>query len=163
MTTVAAVVNISHDDAAFPPAGANQGLIPFWYTATWDGTATDVDNVGDALILSPVFPDVAYIFNGTGGLTVKYSDLDSDGTPLLSFNIGFGAVDGVLDFLIVTGTTGAETGIAETQALLTSSNPWIDVGGLYMIADVTAAAETAAAGTISVGGYYTQNVIESTA
>jgi len=157
MTAAGAVLDLSGQiSPRFPPAGSNYGIIPFDVNVELD--VLDCDHTGDAILIFQ-FPSVAFLFNGTGGMVAKYDDMDTHGTPTVAFNVGVGAVDGVLDYILITGSTGAETGIAETQATLTSANPWLDVGDLYLILDVTAVGTTPADGGVRIGGWYTQQLI----
>ena len=158
MTAAGAIATLSHVDASFPPAGANQGCIPFWITATISAT-TQLDHADDKLILSPVFPDVAYILNSPGSLVAYATNIAAAD---LDVTFGFGGADGVLDFAMIT-VVDAGSGAATTDpsATIDAQLPWLDIGGLYLIADVVTAATTPATGTFQIGGWYTQNVIHS--
>jgi len=147
---------ISDHPASALPAGANQGLIPFWVTCTMDNTLW-TDDIGDSYLLVGPFPDVAYMPNSPAGLFVDVSDMDTGG-PTLDIDFGIGASDGTLDYTLIDsgGAGGAASALAATP--IATQGAWLDVGGLYIIGDVIAAATTYAAGTIQVGGMYTQNV-----
>lgn len=136
-------------------AGSNQGVIPFWVTCTIATTAID-DNDDKMLLLGP-FPTVAYIPNAAPALFVSLSDMDTGG-PTLDIDFGFGASDGVLDFTLINSAGGGGAAGAYESTPVAGQGAWIDVGGLYVIGHVIAAATTPAAGTIQVGGMYTQNV-----
>lgn len=161
MTAAGALANISHVDASWPPAAANMGCVPFWITATISAT-TMLDHADDKLICSPQFPPVAYILNSPGSLVAYATEIAAAD---LDVSFGFGGADGVLDFgigLIAATDVGAGAATAHSSATITAQLPWLDIGGLYLIADITTAATTPAVGTFQIGGWYTQNVIHST-
>jgi hypothetical protein len=153
-----AIHDLSHVDAHFPPAGSDKGCTPFWVTATISAT-TQIDHDDDKLILAGPFPTVAYILNSPGSLVAYATDMASAD---LDLSFGFGATDGVLDFaMIIVVDAGVGAATTDPSATIDAQLPWLDVGGLYLIADVVNLAATPATGTIQIGGWYTQNVIHS--
>ena len=154
MTAAGAVLSLSQN-SSFPPASSDRGTIPVWISATIPTTATD--HADDSILLSGQLPPVAYIKNQAGAFVARWADLDS--STGLDFDLGFGDVDGVLNLtLINNGTTASQSvGVAES-AQLAATDPWIDIGGLYVIMEIIAAATTSVAGVVQVGFEYTQNV-----
>lgn len=157
MTIVA--IDRTNSNAWFPPAGADRSVVPVW--AELDIASTDVDATTDGILLVGPMPANSYFPNTSGGLWVKLTDMDTGG-PSLDIDFGFGGSDAVLDFtLINTGGGGGAAG-NYASAVVSGQDPWIAVGGLYVVADVIAAATTEAAGTIEVGFLYSLNVIKDT-
>ena len=140
---------------SFPNAGADRGECPVWITCTIASTMVDHDD--DNILLAGPLPAVAYIANTTGAFFARWTDLDT--STGLDFDLGFGGSDGVLDFtLINNGTTASQSAGVGVGAQLAAQDPWLDIGGLYVVMEVIAAATTAAAGTVQVGFKYNQNV-----
>jgi hypothetical protein len=158
--SAAATKSMLDGNASFPPAAANMGLIPFWVER--EVAAIDFDHADDNWVIAGPFPDVAYFPNAAGMLfAASLSDLtDAD----LDVTFGFGGTDGVLDYALLAvvdfGVTAA-TCNSMTESL-DAQPAFIDIGGLYLVAEVVnVAGANPAAGTFQVGGYYTQNVIKS--
>jgi hypothetical protein len=142
---------------SFPSAGSDRGTNPVWISASI--VTTHIDHADDSILLAGPMPTVAYIKNAAGVFVARWTDLDTNAVETLDFDLGFGGSDGVLDFTFINnGTASEDAGVAE-NAQLAAQDPWIDVGGLYLIMEVIAVAATPAAGTVQVGFEYTQNVI----
>lgn len=104
----------------------------------------------DEQILLIKFPDDGDVFLLRDALTDLYivpSDMDTNGSPLITFTLGIGDSDGVVDTALITDSQAARTGAADN---LDAVGAPLDVSGKYLIFDVTAAAATAAAGTLGV-------------
>jgi len=158
MTAAGLLYDLSHEDAAFPPAGSDKGCTPFWVTATIDD-ALALDHADDKLILAGPFPTVAYILNSPGSLVAYCSNIS---TADLDLTFGFGGADGVLDFAMITVVdAGKAAATTDPSVTIDAQLPWLDIGGLYLIADVVTAADTPVVGTIQMAGWYTQNVVHS--
>jgi len=158
MTIVA--IDRTNSNLWFPPAGADRNVIPVW--AECDISATDVDATTDAILLVGPMPANSYFPNTAGALWVKLTDMDTGG-PSLDIDFGFGAgADGILDFTLINSAGGGGAAGNYASAVVAGQDPWIDVSGLYVIADVITAATTEAAGTIEVGFLYSQNVLKDT-
>jgi hypothetical protein len=92
----------------------------------------------------------------TQAFALRTTDLDTNGTPLISLDVGFGDVDGVIDTAIIsTATIGRTGGIVPAD---TAADEIYDVSGKYLIVDVAAAPATAAAGTITLYGVTTSGI-----
>lgn len=126
-------------------------------TADWvkvSLAATQVDNTNDQ-VLCYLFPDRAYLWGGADGLRVKATDMDT-GTPALTMNFGIGDSDGTIDTTLINASTiGQAGGVDEID---TGKDPWIDVGGKYLIMDVGTAAGTEAAGSLEFGILFSTGV-----
>jgi len=158
MTAAGVLYDLSHTDPHFPPAGSDKGCTPFWVTATIDDTLS-LDHADDKLILAGPFPSVAYILNSPGSLVAYCTNIAAAD---LDLSFGFGGADGVLDFaMIVVTDAGSGAATTDPSATIDAQLPWLDIGGLYLIADVVTAATTPAVGTIQMAGWYTQNVVHS--
>jgi len=154
----AGAVNTVHNaDPHAVAAGFGMGAIPFWFTNSI--ATTDFDHVDDSMILSPAFPDVAYILNAPGSLTVRVTQMDAGAG--LDIDFGFGGSDGVLDFTMINSAGAGQSAANYTNAAIATKDVWLDIGGLYLLGEVIATvAGAASAGTIEVGGWYTQQVKE---
>jgi hypothetical protein len=148
----ASVVNATLNDIAFP--NVHSGLTPVWKRVNIQ--TTSLDDIGDDVLLVKM-PDVAYVRNVAGAVTYDVGTLDSHATPLLAFSLGWGDVDGVIDKTLKTGIDEDDLGESATIA---GEKTWYDVGGLYLIMSVTAAAATAAAGDVEVAFEYSSSVRE---
>jgi hypothetical protein len=153
-----AVYDLSASNPAVPAAGSDRPLVPVWVTANL--TTTHL-GTADNYILVAKMPDVAYIHNVKESMAVRWSDMDTHATETLDFDIGFADVDGVLDItLLNNGTASENAGQDEIPtAQLATSDPFVDVGGKYISIHIVAKAATAAAGTVQLGFFYSQNVI----
>jgi len=156
MTAAGAVLNLT-TPASFPPAGSDKGTIPVFLSATIPTTATD--HADDSILIAGPLPPVAFIKNGAGVFVARWDDLDS--STGLDFDLGFGGIDGVLDFTMINvGTTDSQKAFVGQSAQVALSDPWLDIGGLYVIMEIIAAATTSVAGVIEIGFDYTQNVLK---
>jgi hypothetical protein len=108
--------------------------------------------------LSAQLPAVAYIKNAAGVFIARWTDMDSHATETLDFDLGFGGADGVLDFTMINNGTASEDAGVGASAQIAAQDPWIDIGGLYVVMEVIAVAATPVAGTVQVAFEYTQNV-----
>jgi len=159
MATAGATVSLLITDPSFPPAGADRAILPFWAERTV--AAIDLDHDDDNMVIAGPFPANSYFPNAAGMLTAHTSA--SLAAADLDVTFGFGGVDGVLDYAllaVVDFGVGAATTNSMTESLDTAP-PWIDVSGLYLVAEVILAADTPAAGTIEVAGFYSQNIRQS--
>jgi len=145
--------------ASFPPAGSDRGTNPVWVTATID--TLYIDHADDSILLAGPFPAVAFIKNTAGSMFARWTDMDTNATETLDFDLGFGGVDGVLDFTFLNLGTAVEDAAVGESAQIAAQDPWIDIGGLYLIMEIIAVSATPADGTVQVGFEYTQNVVES--
>jgi hypothetical protein len=144
--------------SSYPNAGKVPGTHPIWISATI--ATTHIDHNDDSILMGVPLPDVAYIRNAAGVFVARWTDLDTNAVETLDFDLGFGGSDGVLDYTFINnGTASEDTGVAENSQL-TAQDPWISIGGLYVIMEVITAAATPAAGTVQIGFEYTENVIE---
>jgi hypothetical protein len=158
MTAAGVLYDLSHVDAHFPPAGADKGCTPFWVTATIDDVLM-LDHAADKLILAGPFPSVAYILNSPGSLVAYATNICADD---LDVSFGFGGTDGVLDFSMIAVTDcGKAASTTDPAVTIDAELPWLDIGGLYLIADIVTAATTPAVGTFQLAGWFTQNVVHS--
>jgi len=158
MTAAGAVLNLT-TPSSFPPASSDRGTNPVWISATIPLTA--LDHAGDSILLAGPMPTVAFIKNGSGVFSARWDDLDTHGTETLDFDLGFGGVDGVLDYTMINNGTASEDAASAEGAIITTKDPWIDIGGLYVIMEVIVASATyATAAVIEVGFDYTQNVFK---
>lgn len=113
----------------------------------------------DEQILLYKFPDDGdcWLFRGGSNTTtapVKGADFFAhvttlDATTTVVWDLGIGDVDGVIDTALFTGATIGQ-GATGTDWITVADVP-LDVSGKYLIMDVTTAAGTAAAGTITIG------------
>lgn len=158
MTAVGAVATFTQPAWVFP-AAANQGIIPVWVSAAI--ATTNIDHADDSILLAGPMPDVAYIKNAAGVFVARWTDMDTNATETLDFDLGFGASDGGLDVTFLNNGTAVEDAAVAENAQLAANDPWIDVGGLYLIMEIIAVSATPAAGTVQVGFEYTQNVIKA--
>jgi hypothetical protein len=141
---------------SFPHSGADRGTCPVWISATIPTTA--IDHEDDNILLSAQLPAVAYIKNAAGVFIARWTDMDSHATETLDFDLGFGGADGVLDFTMINNGTASEDAGVGASAQIAAQDPWIDIGGLYVVMEVIAVAATPVAGTVQVAFEYTQNV-----
>lgn len=149
---------------SFPPAGADRDTCHFDIQVSLD--STDIDHVDDAILVFQ-FPSVAWILNKSSVFNVAVltnAELD-DGTETLEIDVAIGGSDGIADYLLITGNASTiyEDGGADESAQLVAlgSPTWIDVGGLYLQLIVRLAPNSAADGSVYVGGWYTQNLVRS--
>jgi len=119
-----------------------------------DLATTDHDATTDGLLLYGPFPVDSYLRNAVGALVATFTDLDTGG-PTTDIDIGIGGSDAVLDLTLINGATAGQDIAAFASALLASSDPWIALGGLYIVADVITASTTPATGTIELGFEFT--------
>lgn len=129
-----------------------------WLHFSVNVPTTAIDSADEQILLYK-FPDDGDCWFFRGGSTttttpiigadfaITLTDLDNGGTDLV-WDLGFGDVDGVID----SGSliSGSIIGQAAGTDHLDAANQPLDVSGLYMIFDVTTAAGTPAAGTITV-------------
>jgi hypothetical protein len=152
-----AVIDRTLDIAALPPDCAT-GLVPF--SVEIDITIADLDATNQVLVFQ--FPQGAKVLNNGASLIVDNDDLEG-ATPALVVDLGFGAVDGVLDITTDTGSTAFQAASTFPLAEVDAAGVWLDVSELYFIIDVTTAqGANPAAGTLRFGGWFTRNVIEHT-
>lgn len=103
---------------------------------------TDIDDVGDEVRLLK-FPDQCYLLPTT--LSVTATDMDSNATPLLAFDIN--TDDGSTEVQYIAATTiGQSSGSKQAAA---DKAQLVDVSNLYLSLKVTAAAATGVAGTVT--------------
>ena len=130
-----------------------------WLHFKFNIPTTALDSA-DEQILMYKFPDDGdcWLFRGGNSLdtddgvpaigsdfSIALTDLD-DATSLV-WNMGIGDVDGVVDTLLITGSTvGQAAGVDYLDAI---AEP-LDVTGKYLIFDVTTGAGTPAAGSATV-------------
>lgn len=141
---------------SFPNAGYDRGTNPVWISCSIPTTA--IDHADDSILLAGPLPAVAYIKNASGVFCATWTDMDTNATETLDFDLGFGGADGVLDYTFMNNGTAVEDAGSGESAHISGEDPWIDVGGLYVIMEVIAVSATPAAGTVQVGFEYTQNV-----
>jgi hypothetical protein len=142
------------DGVVYP--NLSPGVTPFLATVT---IATTSLNSTDDDVLLFKFPDPAYLV--LSSLWVKPSDMDT-GTNLQA-DYGIGDSDGVIDTVLIANSAAGQTGAADiVDAGLTTVSGLVDVGGKYLIQTIKTAAETAAAGTVSVGGLFATNLVPIT-
>jgi hypothetical protein len=139
------------------------GLTPFQVTVSV--ATTSLDEVGDC-VLCFLFPAGAYLPTFPGAVKVYFAtELDSNASPTLDLNWGIGDSDGVLDTTFVTDSA-EQNANAQAEDLFNVDHDldgFLDVGGKYLIMRVgTAAAATAAAGTVSVCGVYAAGLVPLT-
>lgn len=152
--------------ASFPPAGADRDTVHFGIEVELD--SLEVDHADDAVLVFQ-FPPVAYIHNVDEVFNMAIltdAELDTDAVETLELDLGIGGVDGVADYLLISGasSTIAEVGGCDTSTgLVAVGSPcWIDVGDLYLQIIVRTVAATPADGSVYVGGWYTQNLVQAT-
>lgn len=141
---------------SFPNASADRGSNPVWISCSIPTTA--IDHADDSILLAGPMPAVAYIKNAAGVFCARWTDMDSNATETLDFDLGFGGVDGVLDFTFINNGTAVEDAGVGESAQIAAQDPWIDIGGLYVIMEIIAVSATPVAGTVQVAFEYTQNV-----
>jgi hypothetical protein len=106
--------------------------------------ATNVETANDELYLLQ-FPDGnVRLLN----LRITATDLDTDGSPALVFSIKTETTGGTEVTLISGSTIGQAGGSDDLDANTPLAS--LDVGGEYLIMDVSTGAATAAAGTLTV-------------
>jgi hypothetical protein len=160
MAAAGAVLNLSSQ--AQMPAGSDRGWNPFDFRVRLD--ATDVDHVDDAILVAQ-FPSVAWIHNVDAQFSMAVltdAELDT-GTETLELDLAIGGVDGVADYLLISGngSTIAEVGgAAGSTGLVAAASPaWIDVSDLYLQIIVRLASNGPADGDGYISGQYTQNIV----
>lgn len=160
MTTAATTV-LTLNGSSFPPASSDRGMIPVWFEYTMDDS-TVFDNADDEVVLFGPMPDVAYIRNVAGAVVLDVSG--SLAAADLDWTWGFGTVAGVLSVTLFTGDDMAIGAVEHNPSIaIEGEGAWLDIGGLYFVIVVDAAAGTPTSGeTISVGFEYTQNVLRAT-
>jgi hypothetical protein len=122
------------------------GLTPVYKTVTIATTSTD--DIGDAVLLFK-FPEVAYFKNAAETL-IYISGAHDSGTPTWDAELGFGDSDGTVDTVLVANLDEGDT--ATGSAVVSGSDPWIDVGGKYLILETnTASSVGRAAADFRVG------------
>ena len=156
MTAVGAVATLT-GPPSFPNAGFTPGTHPVWISASI--ATTQIDHNDDSILLAGPMPDVAYIKNAPGVFVARWTDLDTNATETLDFDLGFGGSDGVLDHTFINNGTASEDAGVAASAQIAARDPWIDIGGLYVIMEVIVKAATPDTGTVQVGFEYTQNVL----
>lgn len=152
---MAAGVQNATDGVIFPQAV--QGLVPFKTTVTIP--TTSIDDIGDDVLICK-FPEGVYLY--TPSLLVQPSDMDTNGTPTLGLDFGFGDSDGVIDTVLINDSVAARTGVAD-EVDTGITDRFSDCGGKYFIMSVVTAAATAAAGTLEVEGLYAPGLVPRTA
>ncbi len=152
--------------ASFPPAGTDRNRVSFSIQTKLD--STDVDHADDAILVFQ-FPPVAFVQNVSGEFNMAIltdGELDTDSTETLELDLAIGGVDGVADYLLITGASAtiAEVGGAAESAIIAAagSKTWIDVGDLYLQVIIRTVSATPADGDVWVGGTYSQNLVEAT-
>ena len=147
MTAAGAVLNLSSlVPPSFPPAGSDRDACHFDIEVALD--STDIDHVDDAILVFQ-FPSVAWIHNVDEVFNMAIltnAELD-DGTETLELD----------------GSAIAEDGGCDTSTALVAvgSPTWIDVSDLYLQIIVRLAPNSAADGSVHVGGWYSQNLVRS--
>ena len=161
-----AVLNLSGQNPAFPPAGAN--VSKHFFDCVVELDSLDVDHADDAILVFQ-FPSVAWIQNVSGefgAAVLTDAELDTNATETLEIDLAIGGVDGVADYLLDTGAsaTWAEVGGAVESAIIaTAGTPtWIDVSDLYLQLIVRTVSATPADGDVYISGAYSQNLVRAT-
>lgn len=100
---------------------------------------TDIDNADDAVVLYFFGEEEAWLSR----LGVEVADLD--GGAGLVYNVGIGDSDGVVDTVLISGSTSGQAGGSDAATL----DVPVDVTGKFLIFDTTTAAITPAAGDLT--------------
>lgn len=151
----AATVNRSKPSSPLPYS-YKLGKYPF--VGSYTTVAGEFDEDGDAILLAPMpgpsdgaSSDWLRLVNDQGNgfsFWIRVADLDSNGAPSLTFSVGFGDSDGVLDSTIITDSDVAQAGGVDFIDTGLSANSW-DIAGKYLIIRATANAATEQVGAIS--------------
>ena len=164
MAAAGAVLNLSAQ-AQFP-AGSDRVTNPFDFRVKLD--SLDVDHADDAILVAQ-FPAVAWIQNVDEEFSMAVltnAELDTNATETLELDLAIGGVDGVSDYLLISGasSTIAEEGGADTSTALVAlgSAAWIDVSDLYLQIIVRTVSATPADGDVYISGKFTQNIVRQT-
>ena len=109
--------------------------------------------VDETYLLRKYLTPVAKLW--TALFSVVVTDMDG-GTPGLTFSLGIGDADGVIDDIIIADSDAAQAG-GEDRA--DAAVPLvIDVGGRYLIFEITTVAGTAADGTMDIYSGLSRNM-----
>lgn len=112
---------------------------------------TNIDNADDGVVFYQ-FPSAAYLWD----LSVYATDMDTNATPTLVFDVGIGDSDGAVDTVLINDTTiGQGAGRDDLDATV---QKWVNCSSKYLMIDIVTAAATAAAGTLTVSFIYTENL-----
>lgn len=104
------------------------------------------------------FPDVAYMRASPGELRVFVEDeIDTNATPTLSWDLGLGDSDGVIDTLMISNSIAGRNA-AEVDELDSTLRAWFDLSGKYLVINIDANA-TPAGGQIELAFAYATNAI----
>jgi len=131
------------------------GFTPFDHQV--DFLAADLVN-GDSFLVYKFPPENAKLW--TALVQFYLDELDSNGSPSGTVDIGIGDSDGVVDTLLYT--TDYDVGTAAAWIASTGADPVIDVSGKYLIITFTAAMATAAAGAFRFIGAFAAGMNEKT-
>lgn len=145
--------NLSRDPQEWQPKGDT----PFHFTVTVPTEA--LDSADEQVLLyqfaTNPFGNECWLENCI--LSVE----DLDGGAGLVFDVGLGDEDGVIDTVLVTGSTAGQAG--GTEVVIDYADLPVDVSGLFLILDVTTAAVTPTAGDVEVFGGFAGGVQSKTA
>lgn len=145
--------NLSRDPQEWQPKGDT----PFHFTVTVPTEALDSSDEQVLLyqFATNPFGNESWLENCI--LTVD----DLDGGVTLVFDVGIGDEDGVVDTVLVSGSTAGQAG--GTVVVIDYADFPVDVSGKFLILDVTTAAATPAAGDVEVFGGFAGGVQSKTA
>lgn len=136
-----------------PMQRCNEGVTPFYGTLSLDTTV--LDETDDKVVFYGPFPsDFARLLT----LEILCSDMDTNGTPALVFDIS--KADDTAGTIssggeLIDGSTAGQTG---AQDRLDTDNAGFDVSGGYLCYHTQTAAATPAAGTITFIGTYAAGI-----
>jgi hypothetical protein len=136
-----------HDGTPKESQRHHVALNPFRNTVTV--ATTQIDEVGDDVLLYGPFPAGSYFL--VPSLLVTASAIDSHGTPTAVVDFGIGDSDGVIDTVLINDSDIGQSGGTDYPDAATAFG-LVDVGGKYLICTVVTAPATAAAGTILATG-----------
>jgi hypothetical protein len=140
-------------DRSYPPDSPVHA-IPTWLDVSF--TAAEVEALNFYVVYA--FPAAGYI--KLSSFFANGSDMDINATEGLDLIFGIGDVDGVIDTALYTSTsTEVEDAFSVRVGDLDAGlDPYVDVGGKYLIVEVANVAQTGAAGTIEFGFDVTRQV-----
>jgi hypothetical protein len=121
---------------------ATNAAITFAFADNFSIPTTSIDDVGDIRRLY-LFPSGAYVHD----LRVTATDMDTNGTPTVAFDIAVTDGSDVVKDTLIAATTIAQAG---GTARIANTGVGQFVGDRYLVLKTTAAAATAAAGTLGV-------------
>lgn len=145
---MAVLFDFTGSNPSAPAAGTDRPVILDWVEMD-----LDTDALGQILLYK--FPDVAFLPNRAGSVSLFCVDVPG---AAFAGAVELSDSDGVTDAVLVANGTIAQDQI-DNSAAVGAEGAYLDVGGKYIVLDITAVGTNTAC-TVQLAVEYTQNVVK---